>query len=649
MFERGESSLAGLRLYTSWHLNLDYSSINRDQYTKIITKCYWPILEIVSELGIPFGIEIGGSTAETIEKIDPNWIREAARLSDCGLIEIIGSGYKQIVGPLAPHQISVTNFQRGQEVLKRLFGVESRIAYANEQCISSGTLEAIAAVGFEAAIVEWENAWIANPEWPEELGYRPQVADMESKVGIIWNHSRFFQGLQRVAHRELSMDSYLQLFHNLEIESLPRICFYGGDAETFDFRPGRFGSESRLWDSEWRVVSEAISRVTELGATFVLPGDVVRDSQSDPLNMFNAGNQIITKKQAKYNPTRWAVGGRENYELNNYSFSRASSVESLGGSAVGTINDPDLGVWSSDLRTHITDQRWKEFVSNHEDVMAYSSKNQPNISAPASAKRIEDPFQQFTIVSDSFTSLIDLSRGLTIDSLVTNCKCRSKLIGRIPFGSIKGPGHSPDWYTGNILFQEPGCHQETEISSGVESAYWRSNEGSIYSNHRSSSFSLSKRFGTCADTDSLGLEYLFTWNKNPRGITRAGLMTFLPDAWDWGSMVFSASNGGAGRSEFPIGRHLIQHGTPASSLVSASNCVGLTDGGFSIFDGKHKLDVRLESYCLGAVALLDFQPHGNQSLLRISFSLHEIDDTSKARISRATAFGFRIRATCESQ
>lgn len=639
-------NLRGVRLYTAWHLNLNYSSIEKKDRPKIIQKCYWPILEIAEATRTPVGIEISGSSLEAIQAMDPSWVDKATKLAGEGLAEFLGSGYSQIIGPLVPHHINVLNFIRGQTVLEDLLGRKPHIAYVNEQCASSGVLEILADIGFEAVIIEWENSWIANPHWSRELGYRPQRAEVEGSPGIIWNHSRFFQGLQRLVHRELPMSAYLELFRELQTVESPTVCFYGGDAETFDFRPGRFRSESKIWDSEWASVSEAVANLGYLGGKFVLPSELLKELPNTSLEIFNVGDQIITKKQAKYNVTRWAVGGKANYELNNYAFSRTALGSSNSSLAPKLSDERAISLWASDFRTHITQARWDNLLAEHPGAIDFSARNQPDLTAPKRAKKIHGQTKPIKLVSAQISAIFDLSRGLTIDSLTTNCNCGVTLIGRLPFGSLSGPGHSPDWYTGNVLFQEPGMPQETELSSGVKSDYWQTSEGELFSRHETRSFRLAKKFRKNEEENSIDLEYLFEWRGHKRGITRAGMMTFLPSGWNWDVLTFSAANGGRFRTTFPFQDREIRHSSSVSPLVTASNCIGLTDGGFSLSDGKHEVSVNLKQYSRAAVLLLDYNPSATHGLLRSSFSLQENDDTTQARVAKATALGFSISTKC---
>ena len=104
-----------LSLYTVFHLNLFYSSIEKEQRAEVIDKCYWPLLRLVREYELPIGIEACGLTLETVAAIDRDWIDELRSLITDGPCEFIGSGYAQIIGPLVPAQVNEANLRIGQQ------------------------------------------------------------------------------------------------------------------------------------------------------------------------------------------------------------------------------------------------------------------------------------------------------------------------------------------------------------------------------------------------------------------------------------------------------------------------------------------------------------------------------------------------------
>ena len=89
-----------------------FSSLETEDNKTVIEKCYRPILNI-SDKGIPIGIEASALTLETITKLDPEWIEHLKDNIEKDLIEFIGSGYSQIIGPLIPAKVNKWNQELG--------------------------------------------------------------------------------------------------------------------------------------------------------------------------------------------------------------------------------------------------------------------------------------------------------------------------------------------------------------------------------------------------------------------------------------------------------------------------------------------------------------------------------------------------------
>src|SRR5438874_8319363 len=93
-----------LDCFALFHLNLAFSSVEEDQRAEIIQRCYWPLLVLGQTHG-PIGIEATGYTLEEIAARDPAWIDRLRNLIAGGRVEFIGSGYAQLIGPLAPARV----------------------------------------------------------------------------------------------------------------------------------------------------------------------------------------------------------------------------------------------------------------------------------------------------------------------------------------------------------------------------------------------------------------------------------------------------------------------------------------------------------------------------------------------------------------
>jgi predicted glycosyl hydrolase (DUF1957 family) len=118
-----------------------YSSIEIENRTKVIEKCYWPLLKLAEANEIPMGIELSGHTLEKIEEIDFEWIKKFKKLLKAEKTELVGSGYTQIIGPLVPAKLNDWNQKLGLEIYKNILGIHPKIALVNEMAYSGGIVE----------------------------------------------------------------------------------------------------------------------------------------------------------------------------------------------------------------------------------------------------------------------------------------------------------------------------------------------------------------------------------------------------------------------------------------------------------------------------------------------------------------------------
>src|SRR5437868_15229909 len=128
---------SGLRIFAFFHLNLAFSSIEEERRGEVIARCYWPLLRLAERCG-PIGMEISGYTLEEIAARDPEWIGRARTLIAQGRIELIGSGYSQMIGPLVPARMTVENLRLGHEIYEKRLDVHPRVALINEQAYAAG-------------------------------------------------------------------------------------------------------------------------------------------------------------------------------------------------------------------------------------------------------------------------------------------------------------------------------------------------------------------------------------------------------------------------------------------------------------------------------------------------------------------------------
>ncbi len=290
-----------LELFAVFHLNLAFSSIEEEQRGEVIRRCYWPLLDLAASHG-PLGVELTGYTLEEIVRLDPEWCGRLKALIVRGAVELIGSGYAQLIGPLAPWRVSEANLRLGNETYRSVLGVRPSLALVNEQAYSAGLVPLYCDAGYRAILMDWDNPGAQHPEWPEETRYRPQRAlgaDGRS-IGLLWTSTVAFQKLQRLAHGDITLAQYVEYVRTRRGSGDRVLCIYANDAEIFDFRPGRYRTEERLSsESEWKSLARAFESLgREPGMRLVAPSALLgRPSAGGPLRLETAACPVPVKKQ----------------------------------------------------------------------------------------------------------------------------------------------------------------------------------------------------------------------------------------------------------------------------------------------------------------------------------------------------------------
>ncbi len=204
-----------MNLYLFFHLNLAFSSIEKEERPQVIDSCYWPLLTLIEHKEIKAGIELSAYTLETIHSIAPAWIDKFRDLVATGKTELIGSGYSQMIAPLAPAKVNHWNQKIGRTIYQQ-YGFSPNIALINEMAYSRGILEHYIDAGYNAIIMEWNNPYLYHEQWEKEWRYFPQrVKDLcERSIPVIWADSIAFQKFQRFAHGEDDLEDYLSFLQS---------------------------------------------------------------------------------------------------------------------------------------------------------------------------------------------------------------------------------------------------------------------------------------------------------------------------------------------------------------------------------------------------------------------------------------------------
>ncbi|MCG8587759.1 MAG: hypothetical protein MJE66_00550, partial [Proteobacteria bacterium] len=351
-----------LRLFSVFHANLDFSAIPEPDLPRVIDRCYWPLLSLVEEERIPIGFEASGRTLARLAAEDPEWLKAYRALVERDLIEPVASGWAQLVAPLVPADVNADNLALGRAAYAELLERTPTTWFVGEQTWADGLADLYLDCGARRLVMEWNNPASQRRELRPLRGRPARVVGRSGRaLPILWNDCVLFQKVQRVAHGQIPADDLWRTLSPWRGEGVPQAhCLYGGDVEIFDYRPGHpepAGAERGVEMARLRALFAGLAR--EPGIGFRLPVHVHAEEGHGPLvTLASSADPLPCKKQPRYNPTRWAVSGRDGLGMNTacYRLRRdGRAARALGGRGADPRDLVEL--WRSDLRTRATEEK----------------------------------------------------------------------------------------------------------------------------------------------------------------------------------------------------------------------------------------------------------------------------------------------------
>lgn len=628
------------KLYSLFHLNLAFSAIPERERATVVARCYAPLLKLARDTGCPVTIEASAWTLLRIAEIDPAWITDLRALIADGLCEFIGSGYVQAIGPLMPERANVANQRIGLDVYRQLLGMRPDIVLVNEQALSAGLIPIYRDAGYRAMILDWANVYSAHQDWDSKWAHYPQMAldPADDGLPVIWCDAIAFQKFQRHAHGEITLNDY-EAFVD---ERLARtqggfLPVYGSDAEIFDYRPGRYGSEAAIeTESEWRRIEDLFRRLSARDDAVMTTPSAVLETGNLPgawnkLHLQTASAPVAVKKQPKYNIVRWAVTGRDDLALNTACWRLYDAL----------VENPDstddewrglLELWSSDFRTHIDDARWQTITDAVAALPARpaSHADGDGFTADEGAFTVSGDERALTLVGAGNAVTLNLRRGAAIQSMAFGPD-QPWWVGTIPHGYFEDITWGADFYTGHLVCELPGRPKVTDLERVAPELKF-SGDGSqaqVSCVIPSGLGEIRKTITIHASRPRLEVAYALGWPEPILGSLRMAHATLNPDVFGGSDLSYACHNGGARIETFPLGDQEIDLGAPVSGLITCGNGLGLTGGVLEIGDAQRR--IRLESPRSEAAMIGLVMSHkvGARKFLRASLSAREHDDTSR--------------------
>jgi hypothetical protein len=634
--------------YLIFHLNLAFSSIKEELRPKVIEKCYWPLLNLIRQMKIPAGVELSGWTLQEINRLDPKWVSTFSAMLAKGDCELIGSGWTQMIGPLVPMKVNQWNQKLGLIAYKKILGQVPQIVLVNEMAYSSGMVDVYAEAGYQGIVMDRDNVRLAHESSGSELTGLPNYAQGCDKnaLPIIWGDSILFQRLQRAVHGDITTEEYLEYVKSRAESDEQVLPLYCNDVEIFDFRPGRFEAESQLHtQGEWiRLQNLCELLQTQANIEWLSPKQVLAQIKLTAKKtigiLSTAAYPIPVKKQAKYNIGRWALTGRDDLWLNT----RCHEL----GQYLLKQHITDLfawqqlcELWASDLRTHITEERWNKVIEMMDSLNPHLDSTYKSLPAmpkvhphseqrlPTGTSIVKDSEEiLWTVNTQQLKLIFNVRRGFTMHSLAFASQEFEPILGSISQGYFDSIELGADFYSGGVLVEVPGERRRlTDLD-------WVKPEVNCDSNNLIFTVRLPlwgghliKIITISLVEERLSFRYEFENVTRPLGIVRVASFTWLPKGWS-GDISIQTHQGGE-LETFLIDRDF-DYGKPASTMVSSSAGLGMTEGVINFLDERGlRLTLLANPAVCAAVPMMIHRKSAPSHLTRIAFSLCELDDTSR--------------------
>jgi hypothetical protein len=635
-----------------FHLNLAFSSLEEESRGEVVRRCYWPLLELVERAEFPIALEATGWTLRRIGELDPRWIVRLRELLSGGSVELVGSAYAQCAAPLLPAQVNEWNLRLGREAYAELLDAAPRVALVCEQVFSPGLVPLYLQAGYEAIVVDWDNAYRAHPEWSRQLRHLPQRARANaSSIPLLWSESIAFQKFQRFAHGELELERYLDYVHGVVAsagehhpEGTGAFMLYANDAEVFDHRPGRFAAEPALDGvGEWRRIAQGLRALREAGVGApALPSEALAlntcAGAGEQLSLEAPEQPIPVKKQDKYNVTRWGATGRDDVGVNTRCWRLYERIRGAG--CVESEPWRELcELWASDFRTHITDARWRSFVERLENAerrwrsTAAASSPAPPAGSARSAGALERTDSLLELRAGSVRLLLNTRRGLAIEAFGDARVCERPLLGTLEHGYFESIELGADFYSGHLVQESPLAHKLTDLERvrpdvGLDHLERPWAVARIDTEHGP----IEKAIRLDPRDGAVEIEWTLRWRTLPTGSLRAGYVTLLPESFSSETLWYATHNGGHELELHPVVGAGFDHGDAVSALVSCRQGLGVTGGVVLLGDAERMIRVETDQTCSRPLGLVSWRPCSERWLLRLCFTLGESDETRRGEI-----------------
>lgn len=670
-------------LYSLFHCNLDSSLIPRRDFSSVVERCYQPLLDL-AEGGYPIGIGMTGGTLKEVSRLAPGFLIRLRKLWEEGKVEFIGSGYSQAVFPLIPAEVNRWSLKCANASYRQFLGRVPITALVNEQTYSRGLVDLYHEAGYENIIMDWDNPYRHN-RYPKEYLYSPQkAAGISKEIKLLWSNSIGVKKFSKYVHGEITEDEYLDYLSDNHRERTNRvIALYTNNAEVFDYRSW----EGPLKKGEYVRVKDILSKIAkDKRFKIVTPTEAIKRFKNKPgafnlLTLESTSTPLVTGVEDTHNPVRWAVSGRDDTHINTVChriYENLKTIIDKGVASSDTImefREELCSLWGSDFRTDTIDEKYIYFWNRlgwlkceTERLLRGAAVKGVATLAVVGGGTVEsvvaedglpeccrdtNPFKncdcgdnkcaRASVSIDENTIEVNTgkvtveflkNKGFAIKFLAFPEISEKSLVGTLPYGYYDEIGYREDFFTGHLIHISRDGMRTTDLVKPADYIIEENTDAVLVTLRCDLSIgTLWKTFEVSKNEPRLEVRLRMKVRDLAASSLRSGIFTLNPRAFDRDSLWFETVNGGPAPERFFLKGHTVRHDEPVSPTVSATGCLGATEGWVTIGDREKTLEIRTDKTCLYSVPMVKYveleEPAGKDYFFRLLHSVGEIDDTAR--------------------
>ena len=298
-------------------------------------------------------------------------------------------------------------------------------------------------------------------------------------------------------------------------------------------------------------------------------------------------------------------------------------------------------LWASDLRTHLTDQRWivaKDKIKNtlinlglsqRYGLIAKESKEYRSIRdhdyLGAFKCRVFGDGIYLEIENKKIKIVLNLRRGMVIDSLTFSSHGGDVCIGTLKHGYLDSILQGSDYYSGGFVIEIPESKTKITDLNPVEPSFLIEDNGDLILRVKIDTHigKITKYLKISNANEQIKIAYKMSKIKRYVSSARLGNLTLSP-AFSGAFRGYSCKTGGSDNTNFHV-KGVIEQSKPATSFVSSSRGFAATNGKLLLDCSKKGLIVSWNPEESSPLCFID---HKN-GYTRVTFSICEVDETSR--------------------